>query len=154
MKIRMVIFGFMRKLFNIYRVVSMWEVCVINIVLRQQDQYVAENKSHESRPLLESNQNRWITINWFNNFWRYSKKRSFLISFSARTVLRVVPENLHDHNEALLLPQNQTDRAKGAQLQPSWWLKRIQITNALCPFGLPLGDPGPLGDLFVDLGHL
>ena len=25
---------------------------------------------------------------------------------------------------------------------------------ALCPRGSPLGDPGPLGDLFVDLGPL
>ena len=24
----------------------------------------------------------------------------------------------------------------------------------LCPIGSPLGDPGPLGDLFVDLGPL
>ena len=26
--------------------------------------------------------------------------------------------------------------------------------KALCPRGSPLGDPGPLGDLFVDLGPL
>ena len=26
--------------------------------------------------------------------------------------------------------------------------------EALCPIGSPLGDPGPLGDLFVDLGPL
>ena len=26
--------------------------------------------------------------------------------------------------------------------------------DALCPRGSPLGDPGPLGDLFVDLGPL
>ena len=29
-----------------------------------------------------------------------------------------------------------------------------RATIALCPRGSPLGDPGPLGDLFVDLGPL
>ena len=28
------------------------------------------------------------------------------------------------------------------------------IYDAPCPIGYPLGDPGPLGDLFVDLGPL
>ena len=28
------------------------------------------------------------------------------------------------------------------------------LAYALCPIGSPLGDPGPLGDLFVDLGPL
>ena len=30
----------------------------------------------------------------------------------------------------------------------------IALIKALCPIGSPLGSPGPLGDLFVDLGPL
>ena len=33
-------------------------------------------------------------------------------------------------------------------------MTRLQKQNTLCPRGSPLGDPGPLGDLFVDLGPL
>ena len=29
-----------------------------------------------------------------------------------------------------------------------------KASKPLCPIGSPFGDPGPLGDLFVDLGPL
>ena len=32
--------------------------------------------------------------------------------------------------------------------------QKEQEGKTLCPSGSPLGDPGPLGDLFVDLGPL
>ena len=42
---------------------------------------------------------------------------------------------------------------------PEWRVSRQGlpcriIWTTLCPIGSPLGDPGPLGDLFVDLGPL
>ena len=50
-------------------------------------------------------------------------------------------------------PMSGQEGAHRYQLHGQLYQVRATIT-ALCPNGSPLGDPGPLGDLFGDLGPL
>ena len=67
--------------------------------------------------------------------------------------VRLIDTDESSGDEIMVVSEKITPKTK-MRLQMRQQKRQKMASHPLCPTGSPLGDPGPQGDLFVDLGPL